>query len=362
VKRFRRALVVAGCVAVIAVLFRAPEAIGQQPGGGQPEPSRITSVDFPGGKLKDYVALLKKSATRPVNVVISGTEDVTLPPISLKDVSLAAAVGIVEYIEPVEMPLNVETIWSGEGGGPAFPAQLEGNQVFVVRPRNPQLSPGERRAEPTPTIAVFSLRSLLEAAPGTPDLPVTRTDSASLLTAVETALTMGGGQKAEMKFHPETGVLVVRGTPTQTMAVQTLLAEVNGDLQRFRVGATDARLKEAELQADVRRAEVDVASARAEVEAAVEGLKQMDQMVKEGHMSASEAAKATLAIKQREANVARAQIQQEMAVQMWQAWRDGAAERSGPATPEGLRREIKRLEGVLDTMRAELRKLEGPTR
>ncbi len=359
-KRFRRALVVAGCVAAVAGLFRATEAIGQQPGGpqGQPDPSRITSVDFPGGKLKDYVAMLKKSATRPVNVVISGTEDVTLPPISLKDVSVDAAVGIVEYIEPVEMSLDVEAIWPGSSGGP------EGNPVFVVRPRNMHLdSPGGRKAEPAPNIAVFSLRSLLETAPGTPDLPVTRTDPASLLTAVETALTMGGeGQKAEMKFHPETGVLVVRGTPGQTAAVGKLLSEVHGDLDRFRSGATNARLKEAELQADVRRAEVDVTSARAEVEAAMEALKQMDQMVKEGHVSAGEVAKGKLAMQQREANVARAEIQREMAIQMFQAWREGAADRRGPSMPEDLRREIKRLEGVLDTMRAELKKMEGGAR
>ncbi len=371
-KRIRRALVVARCVAAVAVLFRATEAIGQQPGWpqGQPEPSRITSVDFPGGKLKDYVALLKKSATRPVNVVVSGTGDVTLPPIGLKDVSVAAAVGIVEYIEPLELPLDVEAIWAGAGGGPSFPAELEGNQVFVIRPRSVQsYPPGERKEAPAANIIqVFSLRSLLETAPGTPDLPMTRTDPASLLTAVETALTMGAeGQKAEMKFHPETGVLVVRGTPGQTVAVGKLLSEVQGDMQRFRAGATDARMKEAELMADVRRAEVDVQSAKAEVEYSEQEVDQMQALANEGQMPAGEVAKAQLSLQQRRANVERAQIEMDKSAQALEAWRSGKGGGGGlggggPMTPEKLREEIKRVERMLDAMRAELKKMEGGAR
>lgn len=346
--RVRWALaLVAGGLAIGAAM-----GVAQEGQGARPAPAGTLSVDFKGGPLKDYVVSLRSAAKDlPVNIVVSGETDAPVPPVTLKGVSVQAAVVLLEHLEIPHYDVSVSAAPDG-GAAP----------VFVVRTRVVQ--PFARHDGGAPDLAVFSLRSLLQTAPGTPDLPVTRTDASSLLTAVETALTMGGaGEKAEMKFHPETGVLVVRGTVEQTAAVQRLLGEVNGDLQRFRSGATDARVREAQLQAEVRRSQVDMGAAEAEVEFAMKELEQAERLVADGHTSATDLSRAALNVEQKKAGVQRARIQFETAAQMWEAWRSSLKpQEGGPMNADTLREEIRRTEKMLDAMRAELKKIEGATR
>ncbi len=358
----RFGLVLAACV----ILFPAPAAWAQEEAKKDPEKApSLAAVDFKGGSLQAYVqALQAASKGEPLNIIVSpGCEGATLPAISLRTVAAESAVGLLEHLDLPDFKFSVSTT-PRAGASPVFVVRGYNMEQANRLKREAQEAESRRLTDDREAgLAVFSLRSLLETAPGTPDLPVTRTDSASLLTAVETALTMGGeGQKAEMKFHPETGVLVVRGTPGQTAAVGKLLGEVQGDLQRFRSGATNARLKEAELMADVRRAEVDVQGAKAEVEYSEQEVAQMQELARGGQMPATEIAKAQLALQQRRANVARAQIEMEKSAQALDAWRSGAGGGGGPMTPEKLREEIKRVERMLDTMRAELKKMEAGAR
>lgn len=339
--------------AALAIVVAAPLAPAQN---AEPaERVSTISVEFKGGTLKDYVLNLRKAAADdPVNIVLSGEADIELPSITLKGVAVEAAVSLLEHLELPDRKISV----SSTGRAGAAP-------VFVIRSFKPVRvasggkPPGDGADEAD--LAVFSLRSLLEVPPGTPNAPGAKSDATSLLTAVQTALTMGGGdQPPEMKFHPESGVLVVRGSHDQTGAVQRLIGAMQGDMDRFRAAAGHSRAKESELEANIARAQVDLQAATSEVEFAESEFAQAELLAKEGHLSAGDVARAKLAIDQRRANVARARIAMDQGVQQLEAWRDAtrASARPSQMTPDQLRQRIKEVEATLSNLRAELKKVE----
>ncbi|MFM9996530.1 MAG: hypothetical protein ACKVU4_12115 [Phycisphaerales bacterium] len=347
-------LAVAGLTALAA---SAPLAWGQNEGqdGKQPEIAARITVDFKGGFLKEYVTSLRNSVrNEPVNIVLSGEADLELPSITLKGVAVEAAVALLEHLELADGKISVSST-----------PQAGAAPVFVIRSyRSVRVASSGKPANDGAgdlDLAVFSLRSLLEVPPGTPEAPGAKSDATSLLTAVQTALTMGGGNRdPEMKFHPESGVLVIRGSHEQTGAVQRLIGAMQGDMDRYRSAAGHSRAKESELEANLARAQVDMQAAASEVEFAITEFEQAELLAKEGHVSAGDVARAKLAIDQRRANVSRAKIAVDLSVQQLEVWRDGtrASPRGGQMTPDQLRQKIKEVEGTLNSLRAELKKME----
>lgn len=181
---------------VCCALLLAPLARGQ---GNTPDINPQISLDFGGGTLSQFVEAVKKAAAQTaqnaaVNVVFAEPKvaQFQVPPVQLRLVSvesaLRAAVHPRARAEGNERPMLEQV---GTGGGTSAP-------VFVVS----MATAGGR--PPSARVEVFDLRDLISSG----------IKPESVLTAVQTGLEMDeAGARTNVKFHPDSGLLIVRGDP-----------------------------------------------------------------------------------------------------------------------------------------------------
>lgn len=178
------------------------------------------NIAFPGGTVAQYLAALRTAAAdTPINVAFTGgVEDLAMPPVSFRGVQLDTA---IRSIANLAAPRGgrVRVLGSGDQQPPGFGV---GAPMFVVSLERP------REAESVEsTTRVMSLAAL--TAP--------RADSTSGLTAdialsaVEAALQAdrAAGTPADIRFHKDSGLLFVTGTPGQCGLVEEVLARLEGD-------------------------------------------------------------------------------------------------------------------------------------
>ncbi len=338
------------------------ETTAQPGGGGGRETTRreadpagnaptTISLDFRGGALEAYVKAVRDAAgAQPVNVVVSGEADIAVPAVSLNRASVMASVALLEHL--VVQGHEIEVSGTPDGGG---------EPVYIVRIRKTSpLSAGNDPNRSYTDLAVFSLRSLLE----TPGIPGARARADDLLTAMETALKMADDAPgAEMKFHPESGVLVIRGTPAQTSAVQRLLSEVKDDLAKVGMAAHQAAERESQLQHEIRMAEVQVGMAGDELRLSEQVFSKIQEVFNAGQASDIDRNNAEMDVSRRRGQLEQARIKLERANDAYRLWKSGAPAGGGGGggalTPDQLRQEIKRAEAMLNSLRDDLKKLEA---
>src|SRR3954468_2965186 len=239
-------------------LMLAPLAHGQ---GNAPELNPPISLDFGGGTLSQFVDAVKKGAAQvvadsAVNVVFAEPRvaQFQVPAIQLQHVSvesaLRAAVHPRARAEGNERPMLEQV---GTGGGTSAP-------VFVV-----SMGTAGGRPPPSTRVEVFDLRELI----GSGIKPE------SVITAVQTGLAMEeSGPRADVKFHPESGLLIVRGDPGQLDTVRQVTvhlreglksrAEERGAEQRQRQIAGVKRELD-DLYAELSKSKAEVMMAKEEV-------------------------------------------------------------------------------------------------
>lgn len=177
-----------------------------------PDEPTITEVNFPGGTVQQYVDYLRSVApNNTVNVVITGDVGrATIPAVNLKGVTVTQAVeflpGVAEGPRAVTIDANRNRV-----GTPG---------VFTLRYQ----TTGNPLMDSPPPISIFQISDLIRPddnsgsslASGT--LPVN-----TILTAIENAVTMVGGPRPEVKFHAESGVLLMKGSQPQMDATRDIL-------------------------------------------------------------------------------------------------------------------------------------------
>ncbi len=195
---------------------------GTQPPGGTgrsaspfptlPEEPTITEVNFPGGTVQQYIDYLRSVApNNTVNVVITGdVGQAMIPAVSLKGVTATQAVeflpGVVEGPRAVTIDANRNRV-----GTPG---------VFTLRYQ----TTGNPLMDSPPPISIFQISDLIRpddnagSALASGTLPVN-----TILTAIENAVTMVGGPRPEVKFHAESGVLLMKGSQPQMDATRDIL-------------------------------------------------------------------------------------------------------------------------------------------
>lgn len=254
----------------------APGALGQQPGtpnrlppqvaqtpGADPGP--IVTVSFPGGTVKDYVKAVQAAAAETsVNVLVPAeAAEVPLPPISLKGVTVKTALEALAYAYPtgigVEHSFAVRSFGESSDSATAFAILYSrSRQPQTTLPAGPQFAPHYGPHAPA-QIQVFSLTEFID-----PPALARAEDAAMpvevLLTAVEAALALGGDEapEAEVRFHKESGILIVRGTSQQIDLVRSLLGELRKDLQTRWAVAGQQASREAERRFHQQRIELEM--------------------------------------------------------------------------------------------------------
>ena len=214
------------------------------------EGPQLVSLDFPGGNLSSYVDLLREKFD--VNAVVApDTSDYPMPPLSLKKVSMGTAMNLIEAMSRSLSgdagTVTVNTL-SDQEGTPVFIVDLKSPTIQTGLPGLPPpqgargipqrifRGGGTQVAGPSPqpvrTLQVFSIKLLTQPIPGRNDLAM---PADNVLTAIDTALGLSSGDEpAQIKYHPETGLIFVHGTPGQLEAVGTLIRTLNDDQMTLR--------------------------------------------------------------------------------------------------------------------------------
>ncbi|MCC6661352.1 MAG: hypothetical protein IT437_10750 [Phycisphaerales bacterium] len=312
-------------LAAAAVLAATGLACAQgSPPATQPGPG--ISVEFPGGTVNEYVAALKKAAGgTPVNAVVSEEAGVqVLPPISLRSVS--------PYVALSAIPAA-----AGFGTGNwevhpiAEPGAASVNTVsvdFLAQDR------GGRGLE------VFSTQRLLSGdAAIAPDV---------LLTAVDTALQMEGGGKsrADVMFHKDSGLLLVRGSPSQLNAVSQVISQLQDDATRRGKDTARTRQVSASQEAEIRKCQVRISLAEQRLQGISQQLAETEQMVKAGTTPIAE-------LRSQQQQRAQAAAELEIAkIDLGRAQAEAAAGVDAQGDDE-----IARLRGIVAQLQAEVQAL-----
>lgn len=156
-------------------------------------------VKFEGGTVKEYIDALRNSyapAVGPagVNVVLMpGAESVHMPPLSIKGASFDSAMHLVRFARS-----------PGLGGADLIVSQESELYVVYLKPREV--------AKVHHATRVWSLSDFMINGMGALDI----------LAAVETALSIFD-EPRNVKYHEETGLLIMRGPEAQIEAVDQVL-------------------------------------------------------------------------------------------------------------------------------------------
>ncbi|MCX5690885.1 MAG: hypothetical protein NTV94_14060, partial [Planctomycetota bacterium] len=221
---------------------------GMSGGGGQEEP--LVLVEFGGGTLGDLVRVM--SQTQPgkdANVVVSReAQGVEVPAMSLRNASMWAVLqAAAATADSTRGVLIVDRVSKGPGEFETYTVQFQARGTI----------PGMAPTVPV-VVRVASVADVIEA--GGAD------SAATLLSALTATLEMDGGlggQAADVKFHKESSLLIVRGTEAQQATAKQVIEQLRGAgakrlsrEQRMKMAAERRDRLQAEAQDSRRRVEV----------------------------------------------------------------------------------------------------------
>lgn len=293
---------------VLAVALAGVPAVGQTREGPAPSAtyiSPVVSIEFGGGTVSAYIDALRKAvAPQPVNVILSrDASTAEIAAISLKQVALNTA---LMAIEPAAghasgdwkiRRINVERL-------DEFPANSIASAFSVdYMPRREMVSP----MGPQPmAVEVFSIADLIrrQGGAGVPlmkDVPLL----ATVLSAVESAVELQADSevKPELKFHEQSGLLILRGTERDHRAVRQVIERIQMDLDRgAATTASETRTRRA-IENNLERAQIELSVQAQELELRRDQLAQASKMVEAGVESQGSQRELQLEVNRAEAKV-----------------------------------------------------------
>jgi len=319
----------------LGLWMAAGQALAQQPANSQkgrfpgqpaeqmeaPEPGPLITVQFPGGTVTQYVRVLQ-SVVPGANIVVSRrASEVTLAGIELRDVGLETAVWAIRSAGPEAGSWDIDTLPSMRRGTVAFGVD--------VRERPEML---ERRSGSIDRLEVFSLAPVADVQgkssfPGALGAEVVL---GAVKQAVEIAAERAPGQAgAELKYHKESGLLIVRGGPEALDAVRQVLGKLERDTE-LRHEAIDRMRAEEKMRLDVRmtvrKAQMEAEKAAMLRDLALRNVQRVLTLAKDGQVSDQERTAAETQAKEAEQRlrVAELEVQQaEATAKMYQAASEG---------------------------------------
>jgi hypothetical protein len=274
---------------------RAPS----QPTSALPDDEPKLSIRFQGGTAEEYVRAIKEAASFPVNVILSpAARTVQLASIELQDVNTITAVKAMQAASNgSEGRWDIDVLGGGRSqGGDAFGVDYFSREMQEkVNAQDRQMLaglPGGAGPNPSSGVVVCSVRELLGGA-GSMQAG-DRVSPDALLSAVEAALQMTMGEQGpppEVKFHPQTALLIVRGTEMQQATVKNVLDQMRKDADA-RKSEQDAKKQEAMrrigLNAELREAGTRRRAAEERVSAAEAKLERLRAARESGGVSEQE--------------------------------------------------------------------------
>jgi type II secretory pathway component GspD/PulD (secretin) len=249
-------------------------------------PARPTglSIEFPGGAVSDFIAALSKSSDQPVNVIVTDPQiaSAQMGPVSLRGVTVETAVRVIPSAAAPRFGHAVNWDVSridDEHGAPVFRLRA----VDADRPHGRPI-----------VTEVVSLAGISAAG----------MDAKSALSAVDAALGLIDveGQPPEIKYHPESGLLIIRGTPSQVSTVREVVNQMSGDSERRRTQELRRASAKITSEMQIRKLQIQHERAAAQLAAAEAEYKDFVQMREAGTVSPSQMRDAELKLAEARAN------------------------------------------------------------
>ena len=200
-------------------------ALPQQNAGGAGESpfgqTETFSVDFAGGSIAEFLNAVERArGGKAVNVVVTESDGIVVDPLKLTNVNVESAMEALQY---AARTAGGQPVGVGDFGG------KEGEKVYALRSMAGPRALGSPSRSDTSVLSLNGVTKPEWAKGGPEGLPVE-----TVLTAVETAITMAGreGQNPPtMRFHRESGLLILKGTPEQLSTAVQVVESLGMDIR-----------------------------------------------------------------------------------------------------------------------------------
>ena len=184
----------------------------------------FVTLSFQGGSLADFVAAIRKAEPKANILGAAGASSAVLPAMEIRGAGLTQVLEGACAVASGPMQVRMkefrgpgESVFSIVAGLPSGSPTSGGKPSGIDTVTMPMKSDRNDVSE------VHSLNRLLDPKDGS-GFAVT-----TVLSAIETAVG-GEGQLTTLKFHKESGLLIVRGAPDQIQLVQAVLASLERDV------------------------------------------------------------------------------------------------------------------------------------
>lgn len=318
---------------------QTPPPAEQQPATPPVKAQPTISVEFPGGTVEQYALALRAAATtQPVNIVVSkAAARVELAPIQLRDVTLSAAVESIRAAgEDVGAWLIKDIGRPTDSGGLVWLVDYRARPTMPV----PTVPTPDSNAD-LQRIEVFSLKQVIEADPNDPRGVSVHESPEVVLAAVEATLAMTDEStegKPELKFHKDSGLLIVRAGPRTLAAISSVVDSIRRDVTRRRDSVrlslpSPAALAQAKAQ--MAKAQVILGARERELNDAAQRADRASQLRAAGGISEEDVRAAAGAMAAAESAMRMAQIEHDVARQQYEMLASDAVEAPGAAAGPG---------------------------
>ncbi len=281
----------------------------QLPPGASSQP--LVSVEFPNGTVAQYIAALKKAnPDTPINIVASDrAAKQTLGSISLKNVPVSVAAFSIRVAASTGTMIwdiaDIDQRVPVLGDVPVI-SRFFTNHAYQV-----DCQSAARRPDDV-VVQALSLQAIVLSE----DAKVADAASAVALTAIQTGLALRDPENpdaAELKFHPDSGLLFVRGTRDEVQLVSQIVSRLRDDATSRR-DAAERRAREEQLRAiAVKDADLEIQLHEMELREAERGVTQLQKERASGAASAYELSTAEMNLGRAKLAVERAMLDKDRA-------------------------------------------------